>query len=154
MEKGNRHIYILIISVLISCGFQKETGDPQGEEEKLKNMIYELFEVIDRHDYPALRELCTEDFILFEAGTMMNIDETIEFLRPFKGRGVTIRKFDDMHVHVDGTAAWIHLRHKALRNLNGHKRDIDWFESAGFRKENGVWKFALYHNSIISHKDQ
>jgi len=150
----NKLVHILIISALITCGCQKQTENPQTEKEKLKDMIYELFDVIDRHDYRALRELCTEDFILFEAGKMMNMDETIEFLRPFKGKGKSTRKFADMHVHVDGTAAWIHLRHKALRTWNGHKRDIDWFESAGFRKENGAWKFALYHNSVISLKEQ
>ncbi len=154
MDTWKKFAPILIIFALITCSCQKQAEDPEAEVEKLKSMIYELFEVIDRHDYQALRDLCTEDFVLFEVGKMMNIDETIEFLRPFKGKGKSTRKFKDMHVHVDGTAAWIHLRHKALRAWNGHKRDIDWFESAGFRKENGVWKFALYHNSVISLTEQ
>jgi len=154
MDKGKKIVHILVVFTLITCGCQKQTENPQAEAEKLKAMIHELFEVIDKHDYQALRDLCTEDFVLFEVGKMMNIDETIDFLRPFKGKGKSTRKFEDMSVHVDGTAAWIHLRHKALRTWNGHKRDIDWFESAGLRKENGVWKFALYHNSVISLVEQ
>lgn len=154
MAKVFKFLCALFVLLFIISGCQRQTEDPQAEIEKLKSMIYELFEVIDRHDYQTLRDLCTEDFVLFEAGKMMNIDETIEFLRPFKGKGEVTRKFEDFQVHVDGTAAWIHLRHKALRTWNGHKRDIDWFESAGLRKESSVWKFALYHNSVISLSEQ
>jgi ketosteroid isomerase-like protein len=150
MNKGKTYAFVLIVIILVMNCCQKQAVDTQAEAEKLKAMIYELFEVIDRHDYQALRALCTEDFVLFEAGKMMNMDETIEFLHPFKGKGEVTRKFQDMKVHLDDTAAWIHLRHKALRTWNGHKRDIEWFESAGFRKEKGVWKFALYHNSVIN----
>lgn len=150
MIKGNKLTYGLVLLMIFSIGCQKQTEDPQAETEKLKSMIYELFDILDRHDYQALRDICTEDFVLFEAGKLMNMDETIEFLRPFKGKGEVTRKFESFHVHVDGTAAWIRLRHKALRTWNGHKRDIDWFESAGLRKEKGEWKFAVYHNSVIS----
>ena len=154
MHKGRKSAIGVIVLFLAITGCQNKIEDTQAEAEKLKAMIYELFEVLDRHDYQALRDLCAEDFVLFEAGKLMNIDETIEFIRPFKGKGEVTRKFEDFNLHVDGTAAWIHLRHKALRIWNGHKRDIDWFESAGFRKENGIWKFAIYHNSVISLTEQ
>ena len=154
MHKGRKSAIGVIVLFLAITGCQNKIEDTQAEAEKLKAMIYELFEVLDRHDYQALRELCTEDFVLFEAGKLMNMDETIEFIRPFKGKGEVTRKFEDFNLHVDGTAAWIHLRHNALRTWNGHKRDIDWFESAGFRREKGIWKFAVYHNSVISLTEQ
>jgi len=150
MGIGKKFIQVLLLVTLLTGGCQPQTEDRQTEEKKLKDLIHELFQVIDNHDYQALRDLCTEDFVLFEAGKMMNMEETIQFLSPFKGQGDVKRTLEDMHVHAHGTAAWVRLRHKALRTWNGHKRDIDWFESAGFRKEHGVWKIAFYHNSIIS----
>jgi len=154
MDKGKKFAFVLIVLVFVASGCQQRFQDTKTEKKKLEAMIHELFEVIDRHDYQTLRDICTEDFVLFEAGKMMNIDQTIEFLRPFKGKGEATRTFENIQVYVDGTAAWIHLNHKAVRSGDGHERSINWFESAGLRKVEDVWKFALYHNSVIGLNEQ
>jgi ketosteroid isomerase-like protein len=154
MDKGKKFALVLIALVFVTSGCQQQSENSKKEEKKLKAMIHELFEVIDRHDYQALRDICTEDFVLFEVGKIMDIDQTIEFIRPFRGKGEVTRTFENIQVYVDGTAAWIHLKHKAVRAGDGHERSINWFESAGLRKVEGMWKFALYHNSVIGLNEQ
>jgi len=154
MDKGKKFALVLIVLVFVTRGCQQQPEDFKTEVKKLEAMIHELFEVIDGHDYQALRDICTENFVLFEVGKIMNMDQTIEFLRPFKGKGEATRTFENIQVYVDGTAAWIHLKHKAVRALDGYERSINWFESAGLRKVEGMWKFAFYHNSVIGLNEQ
>ena len=149
MAKIRSIALISVVVVVFSVSLFHSQASAVGDAAELKKLIHALFDALDRQDYQALRQLCTEDFILFEAGKIMDMDATIAFLRPFEGKGKMTRTFSDFKTHVDGTAAWMHLRHKASGIRDGKKREVDWFESAGFRKEKDVWKIALYHNSVV-----
>ena len=111
-------------------------------------VVYDFFEAAFAFNYQGIRDVCTEDFLLFESGVVMNVEDFINFITGMEGSTWT-NKFEDVKTNVEGAVAWVTLRNKAEMTAGDQVMKFDWLESAVVKKIEGVWKLAFYHSTTI-----
>ncbi len=93
---------------------------------------------------------CTEDYLLIEAGDIMNMEDESKWYKDDANK-VTDRKdnFDFKYIRTDGNVAYAvyNLRSDIIKE--GKLTQKNWNESTIFRKVNGEWKIALIHSTPI-----
>ncbi len=151
-----KKLFMILPLVLVLCfayGCEKEDDDVAevdiaAEKQSVEKVIYDFFDAIFAFNYQGIRDLFTDDFILFESGQVMNVEEFIKFITAFEGSSSTY-KFEDVKTNVEGSVAWMSLRNKAVMTMGEQVINLDWLESAVLKKQEGVWKLAFYHSTTI-----
>ncbi len=136
----------LCVVATLSCQGQQNQQDELPDVERV---VYDLFESIASFNYPSIRDHCTDDFILFEDGQTMNVQEFIDSVKGFDGKGSIDYSLEEVKTNIDGSFAWMTLRNKAVMIMNGQTASLEWIESAVLRKEEGLWKIAFYHSTRV-----
>ena len=133
---------ILALSILSAC--QQKKDDP----EILKKILADYFDGIKTRDLNKLNSLTTRDFVLFENGRIWNNDSLVVLnpnIKSFKGTWT----LDKMKVNIDETSGdVVYFNHGDFVFNDTIKRQIDWLESATFRKVDGKWKMNFLHSTI------
>jgi ketosteroid isomerase-like protein len=122
--------------------------DIAAEKQEVEKVVHDFFNAVFAFNYQGIRDICTDDFILFESGQVMNVEEFIKFITAFEGSS-TNYKFEDVKTNVDGSVGWMSLRNKAVMTMGEQVMNFDWLESAVLEKQGGVWKLAFYHSTTI-----
>ena len=136
--------------LLITLGFGLLTSCTQKKDdpEILKQVLKDYFDGIKTSDLEKLNSLTTSDFVLFENGKIWNNDSLVTpnpKIKSFEGKWT----FDNMKVNVDESSGdIIYFNHGDFIYNDTIKREVDWVESATFRKVNGQWKLNFLHSTV------
>ena len=107
--------------------------DIAAEKQAAEKVIYDFFEAAFAFNYQGIRDVCTADFLLFESGQVMNMEDFINFITGMEGSTWT-NKYEDVKTNVEGGVAWVTLRNKAEMTAGEHVMKFDWMVSAVLKK--------------------
>ncbi len=139
-----RIILPLVLQIMILTCCQKPSDDP----EKLKAVLNGYFDGITTKDYQKLNDLTTEDFILYENGKVWNNDSLIKSISRYPNSTINY-EFDNLKISVDQFSGSISYYNHGEFILNDTtRRNINWVESATFRKVGSEWKMDFLHSSV------
>jgi len=137
-------VLVLILGILANCQQKQSMDDP----EKLKQVLFTYFDGLKNKDLKKMNEITTNDFMLYEDGKVWNNDSIMNFLNKFPKLTVEY-KFDNLKINVDKTSGDITYFNHADFVLNDtSKMNLNWIESATFRKIDGTWKMNFLHSSV------
>lgn len=138
-------VIILATGVLFfySCQ-QKKTDDP----EKLKEVLTGYFDAIKARDFQKMKDLSTEDFILFEDGKVFNNDSLIKLMSTMPD-AVVDYKFENFIINVDQNTGNMRYYNQGEFIINDTIRLTPrWLESATFKKIDNNWKLEFLHSTV------
>ncbi|MCI0696838.1 nuclear transport factor 2 family protein [candidate division KSB1 bacterium] len=141
-------IFVAVLCFLMaSC---QSSQDNVVEKEAVDGVRLAFFEAITKYDYQALRNQCTEDFVLFENGLHWNADSLINIIKSFEAKQASFKySFEDIKTEVQGALAWTTYRNHGLISMAERQIEYEWLESAIFKKRNGLWKIAFLHSTVV-----
>jgi ketosteroid isomerase-like protein len=134
--------------ILLTAAFAQLIFGAQSESQRVEQTIQGFFKALSASDFQAVRNLCREDFVLFEDGRILSLAEFIEHMKTYAGKGSISYSLTDIKPTVEPPFAWATLRNKATISIVGLPPAMEWIESAVLKKQNGRWKIAFYHSSI------
>ena len=137
---------ILVMGGLIiySCQQNKTTDDP----EKLKAVLTDYFDAIKTRDFQKLKDLSTNDFVLFEDGKVFNNDSLISLISSMPDATVDY-KFENFVINVDHNTGNMRYYNYGEFTLNDTTQlSIKWLESATFKKIENDWKLEFLHSTV------
>ena len=137
-------IFITIVGLTLLTSCQQKKDDP----EVLKKILTDYFDGIKTQDLNKLNSLTTTDFVLFEDGKIWTNDSLVTIKDKFKSfEGEW--KFDNMRVNIDESSGDIvYYDHGEFIFNDTLRVEIDWLESATFRKVDGKWKMNFLHSTV------
>jgi ketosteroid isomerase-like protein len=146
-------LLVFLLCLAFSCQKAEEVAeepavDIEAEKQNVEKVVRNFFDATFTFNFQCIRDVCTDDFILFESGQVMNVEDFINFITPFKGSTTTFN-FENVETNVEGSVAWIRLRNKADMKMGEQVINFDWLESAILNKQEGMWKIAFYHSTTI-----
>jgi ketosteroid isomerase-like protein len=144
---------VFLLCVTFSCQRAEEVAeepvvDVEVEKQNVEEVVRNFYDAASTHNFQGIRDLCTDDFIIFESGQVMNVEDFINFLTPFKGATMTYN-LEDIKKNVEDSVAWVTLRSKAKVTMGEQVMNYEWLESAVLKKQDGIWKVAFYHSTTV-----
>jgi hypothetical protein len=137
-------ILLAFVAIATTLSCQSKKDDP----EILKKILTDYFDGIKNQNLEKLNALTTSDFVLFENGKIWTNDSLVtisEEYTSFNGEWT----FDNMKVTIDESSGYIvYYNHGEFIYNDTIKRQVDWLESAAFRKINGEWKMNFLHSTV------
>lgn len=139
-----------ILTVVLGLGFLTSCQQKKDDSEVLKKILTDYFDGLKSNtvDLDKLNSLTTTDFVLFEDGLIWTNDslaKPIPGVKSFKG----IWSFEDMKVNIDQNSAdIIYYNHGDFIINDTIKRQVDFLESATFKKVDGNWKMKFLHSTV------
>jgi hypothetical protein len=115
-----------------------------------KNILTDYFDGMKSTtvDLDKLNSLTTTDFVLFEDGLIWTNDSLVKPIpdvKSFKGTWT----FDDMKVDIDQNSGdIIYYNHGDFIINDTIKMQVDFLESATFKKVDGQWKMKFLHSTV------
>lgn len=135
-----------LLCVLAGTACQSQTEKP-GELPDVERVVYDFFESIASFNYPAIRDHCADDVVLFEDGRVLRLEAFIAEVRGLEGKATISYHLEGVETHVEGALTWMSLRNRAVL-VNGQGQTTrEWLESAVLSKRAGLWKIVFYHST-------
>lgn len=123
-----------------------------SEAEALKQRIIEWYRAFGnpRVDRDYYRSFMTDDYLLLEHGTLLDVAGDMALLGALAADHVRADQFDFRHVWVEGDNAYLvyFLESQTNDSKNG-PRSRRWLESAVMRRSNAQWRAAVLHSTRI-----
>ena len=139
-------ILILLIQVglLTACKQTNQKDDP----EKLKAVLVDYFDGIKTKDFQKMKDLTTNDFVLYEDGKIFNNDSLIKVINSFP-KFTAEYKFDNFDITVDNSSGNMSfLNHGQFVFNDTTHVSFNWLESATFKKVDDKWKLDFLHSTV------
>ncbi len=144
MKKLTLTILLLGGLFFYSCQQNKNTDDP----EKLKAVLTDYFDAIEMRDFQKMKDLSTEDFVLFEDGKVFNNDSLINLISSMPDATAEY-KFEDFVINVDDNTGNMRYYNNGEFTINDTTRlSMKWLESATFKKIENDWKLEFLHSTV------
>ncbi|MCW3786439.1 nuclear transport factor 2 family protein [Plebeiibacterium sediminum] len=132
------------LGLLFSCQDMKKNDDPKV----LEQLIISYFDGVKDKDLDKMNSVTTEDFVLFENGSVWNNDSLYNFLNQLPPYVATF-SFNNIHVNIGSEYGNINYFNHMDMVLNDTIEDnYDWIESASFKKVEGEWKMNFLHSTV------
>jgi hypothetical protein len=138
-------IFFVIVGLLFSaCQQSAKTDDP----ENLKTVLTEYFNGIKTKDFQKMKDLTTNDFVLFEDGKVFNNDSLFKMMNSFPKYTVEYT-FDNMTINVDNkTGNMRYFNRGEFVMMDTMRMTNNWLESATFKKVDDTWKLEFLHSTV------
>ena len=137
-----------ILTVVLGLGLLTSCQQKKDEPEVLKKILTAYFDGIKTQDLDKLNSLTTKDFVLFEDGVILTNDSLVKPIpgvTSFKGTWT----FDNMKVNIDQNSGDIVYHNHGDFIINDTiKMQVDFLESATFKKVDGQWKMKFLHSTV------
>ncbi len=137
-----------ILTVVLGLGLLTSCQQKKDDPEVLKKILIDYFDGIKTNDLDKLNSLTTTDFVLFEDGVIWTNDSLVKPIpgvKSFKGTWT----FDDMKVNIDQNSGdIIYYNHGDFIINDTIKMQVDFLESATFKKVDGQWKMKFLHSTV------
>jgi ketosteroid isomerase-like protein len=149
---------VFLLCFTFSCQKAEEVAeepvvDVEADMQNVEKVIRDFYDAASTQNFQGIRDLCTDDFVLFESGQVMNVEDFINFITPFKGATFTYN-FEDVKIDVEGSVAWMRMRCKAKMTMGEQETNFEWLESGVLKKQEGIWKIAFYHSTTVEHPEE
>lgn len=139
-------IVIVLIQILLmsSCQQTTKTDDPQ----KLKAVLLGFFDGIETKNFQKIKDLTTDDFVLFDDGSVLNTDILINVIKDFNFKTAKYT-LENLKITVDNNTGSInYFNHfDAVLKDTTHVA-FNWLESATFKKIDNKWQINFLHSTI------
>ena len=133
-----------VLVLLIGCEQNQSTDDP----EMLKKILIEYFDGIKAKDLNKMNAVTTENFVLFEDGSVWTNDSLITNVNKYYKSFKPDYSFDNFEIDVDSRIGNMRYFNHCDCIINDTiKMSLDWIESATFVKVDGKWKMNFLHSS-------
>ncbi|MCH4553774.1 nuclear transport factor 2 family protein [Aestuariibaculum lutulentum] len=137
-------IVLIAVCFVLFFNCSHEVENP----ELLKKVLINYFDGIKTQDLDELNRLTTEDFVLFENGLIWTNDSLVRENPKMK----SVKRhwqFDFKSVEINGDYGDIvYYNHGSFVINDSIYREIDWLESATFKKVNDQWKLKFLHSTV------
>ena len=136
---------LLLTQILLFSSCQEEkTNNP----DQLKSVLIGYFNGIETMDFKKMRDLTTDDFIIYENGVVFNNDSIFKMMKSFP-KYTAEYKFENLKINVDNNSGNINYFNHAKFVFNDTTTvKFDWLESATFKKIDGKWKMDFLHSTV------
>ena len=106
------------------------------------------FDGIKTKDFQKMRDLTTDDFVLYENGKVFNNDSLFKIINNFP-KYTAGYKLEKLKINVDNNSGnIIYYNHGDFVFNDTTKVKFDWLESATFKKVDGKWKMDFLHSTV------
>ena len=144
-----RNLSKLVFGILFLAACQSAPTDTAAVEQ----VVIDYFEAISTNDPAAADAVCTADYTLLENGLFWNNDSLFAMAGPMFDQGATITyRFEGFQTTIKGNFAWTLYHNYGLMTMGGVETPLHWVESANFVYEDGTWKMALLHSTVMEEK--
>ena len=137
-----------ILTIILGLGLLTNCQQKKDAPEVLKKILTDHFDGIKTQDLDKLNSLTTADFVLFENGKIWTNDSLVKpspKVKSFKGEWT----LDNVKVNIDQNSGdIIYYNHGDFIINDTIKRQVDWLESASFKKVEGQWKMKFLHSTV------
>jgi hypothetical protein len=141
----NLPVIILVTGVLFFYSCQQNKKD---DPEKLKAVLTGYFDAIKARDFQKMKDLSTEDFVLFEDGMVFNNDSLINLISTMPN-AVVDYKFENFIINVDQNTGNMRYYNQGEFTINDTIHLAPrWLESATFKKIGNDWKLEFLHSTV------
>ena len=147
--------YAAFIIMSLSFLFFTVCQSSADESWRVEQTIINVFNAMSASDADALSGFLTDDFMLGEAGMVLNKYETVDLLKTAVNPvDVRVHTICPIQTHIDGNFAWIAYWNEARIISQADTLRVKWLESAALHKEKNEWKlmFAQATNLEDQHK--
>lgn len=137
-------LVIIFVGFLFSCQEEKKLDNP----DQLKQVLTSYFDGIENRDFDKMKDVTTNDFVLFEDGKIWNNDSIINMLKAMPPFDATY-KIDNFDINIDNeNGNMFYFNHLDATLNDTTKLVYDWIESATFKKIDGEWKMNFLHSTV------
>jgi hypothetical protein len=144
MKKIYLILFIMAGMLIYACQENKPTDDP----EKLKAIVTGYFDGLKMKDFEKMKDLTTNDFLLFENGKVFNNDSLIKKISSYS-KFIADYEFDNFTINIDkNTGNLRYFNHGEFIINDTIHRAVNWLESATFKKVDNTWKMEFLHSTV------
>ena len=126
-------------------------------EQQVIQTMERFFEVLDVNNYKRalLNEVVTEDFKIFEAGEVMDIERFHDFVTHVDPNvaplSETSWKLSEFDISLDtGSAHVSYINKGVFKHGNEMTAKLQWMESAYLIQQAGVYKIKFLNSNVVS----
>lgn len=140
--------FVILIGVAAIAACDRPTPVPgyESSEPQVERALRAYFDAFVAQDRDSIRQLTTEDFVLFENGYPLQFarfTEVWDTSRPMNRR----YRLDSLRVQIVDSVA---LFRYALGWFVGDQQDSRSIERGIARRRNGQWRFSQFHSSWLA----
>jgi hypothetical protein len=146
----DRRHFVAAAALLIAAGCESSRS-AIADRESVKQVISDYYDLFYRRlDKEKYRALLTSDYLLLENGEIFDADGDIASMpKPEDGyQRSDAFDFRSVQVHADTAYAVYFLRSNVIEKKEG-ARNLEWLESAIFRRTDNNWRVAILHSTRI-----
>ncbi len=139
-------LFLLLPSSLLA---QQVTSN---DEEKIKNVIIQLFDGFAQLDYTKITKQTTSDFMLLENGAIWNNDTIVKKITFTKNKYESfsrVNRIEFIRTEIRGNTAWTCFYNEANFRMDSTTRSVRWLESAVLIKQKNDWKVQQFHSTVL-----
>ena len=137
-----------ILTIVLGLGLLTSCQQKKNDPEIFKKILTNYFDGIKTQDLNKLNSLTTNDFVLFENGKIWTNDSLVKPIpnvKSFKGTWT----FDNMIANMgENSGDIIYYNHGDFVINDTIKMQVNWLESATFKKVDGQWKMKFLHSTV------
>lgn len=117
----------------------------------MQQTVIKLFETLSNRDSVSLKKYCAADIVLFENGSIWNVDTlilkaiTLNTSTDFK----RANNIDFISTTVNKNTAWATYNLHSEITRNGKQANVQWMETVVAVKERKKWKIKVLHSTLI-----
>ena len=141
---------------MLGCTVSSTKNSEMAEQQIIQTME-RFFEVLDVDNYEQnlLEEVVTEDFKIFEAGEVMDIERFHAFVThvdpnvaPLSETSWTLSEFD---ISLDNDSAHVsYINRGIFKHGDEMTAKLRWMESAYLIKQTGGYKIRFLNSNVVS----
>ena len=139
-------LFLLLPSPLLA---QQVTSN---DEEKIKDVIIQLFDGFAQLDYTKIKKQTTSDFMLLENGAVWNNDTLMKKINWSKNKYESfkrVNRIEFIRTEIRGNTAWTCFYNEADFRMDSTTRFVRWLESAVLIKQRNEWKIQQFHSTVL-----
>lgn len=141
--KRNSAVGLLFTLITLSC--RNSEDDP----EKLKMVLFDYYDGIKNGDHEKMKSSTTPDFLIYEAGEIMNNDSVfkeMDRISPYRAEF----KFEHFSIRVEASLAHMsYYEHATFVMSDTAKVKLHFTGSAAFTKVGSTWKMYFMHATRV-----
>ena len=126
--------------------------DASNEEQKIKDVIVQLFDGFAQLDYSKIKKQTTPDFMLLENGAIWNNDTIEKKITWSKNKYESfsrVNRIEFIRTEIRGNTAWTCFYNEADFRMDSTTRFVRWLESAVLIKQKNVWRVQQFHSTVL-----
>ncbi|MCY1722335.1 nuclear transport factor 2 family protein [Prolixibacteraceae bacterium Z1-6] len=142
-------LFVFLMATITAC----QTVDPALEQTAVETTLHDFYAAMEDFNYDAMRDLCTQDFSLYETGfDHTDLDGFVESVKSMEGATINF-DIDIEKTEVSGNMAFS-VVHFSADILNGEANmNVEAYENYVFKKTDNKWLLHYCHSTHLPDKN-